>query len=78
VISGSENDVFTAIYKVLRSFMYEEIEKSHQDFSDITTIIQEHREFVDAIRTGKAARAEEVVRKHITSIKRRLANVLMK
>lgn len=78
VISGSENKVFTAIYKVLRSFMYEEIEKSHQDFTDITSIIQEHREFVDAIRTGKAVKAEEVVRKHIASIKRRLANVLKK
>jgi len=78
VIGGSDNKVFTAIYKVLRSFMYEEIEKSHQDFSDITTIIQEHREFIDAIRTGKAAKAGEVVRKHIASIKQRLANVLNK
>ncbi|UCF97779.1 MAG: FadR family transcriptional regulator [Spirochaetaceae bacterium] len=78
VIGGSDNKVFTAIYQVLRSFMYEEIEKSHQDFTDITTIIQEHREFIDAIRTGKAGIAEEIVRKHIASIKRRLANVLKK
>jgi DNA-binding FadR family transcriptional regulator len=78
VISGSDNEVFTSIYKVLRSFMYEEIEKSHQDFTDITSIIEEHREFVDAIRTGRSAKAAEVVRKHIASIKRRLANVLRK
>lgn len=78
VIGGSENEVFTAIYKVLRSFMYEEIEKSHQDFTDITSIIQEHREFVDAIRSGDSVQAAEVCRNHIASIKRRLANVLKK
>ena len=74
-IAGCGNRLFTAVYAVLRSFMYEEIEKSHQDFTDITTIIQEHEEFVKALRSGDTLIAQRTVRTHIASIKRRLANV---
>jgi DNA-binding FadR family transcriptional regulator len=74
-IAGCDNRLFTAVYAVLRSFMYEEIEKSHQDFTDITTIIQEHEEFVKALRSGDTLIAQRTVRTHIASIKRRLANV---
>ena len=78
VISGGGNRLFASIYGVLRSFMYEEIEKSHRDFSDISSIIEEHQETIDAIRTGDALQAQEVVRRHIASIKQRLENVLKK
>lgn len=78
VITSGKNVPFSSIYQVLRSFMYEEIEKSHQDFSDISTIIPEHQEFLDAIKTGDPLQAQNVVRKHIASIKKRLANVLKK
>ena len=74
-IAGCDNRLFTAVYAVLRSFMYEEIEKSHQDFTDITTIIQEHEEFVKALRSGDTLVAQRTVRTHIASIKKRLANV---
>lgn len=74
-IAGCGNRLFTALYSVLRAFMYEEIEKSHQDFADITTIIQEHEEFVKALRSGDPCVAQRTVRAHIASIKRRLANV---
>lgn len=75
-IAGCSNRLFTAVYGVLRAFMYEEIEKSHQDFSDITTIIQEHEEFLKAVRSGDTAVAQRTVRGHIASIKKRLENVL--
>jgi DNA-binding FadR family transcriptional regulator len=75
-IAGCGNRLFTAVYGVLRAFMYEEIEKSHQDFSDISTIIQEHEEFVKALRSGDTAIAQHTVRAHIASIKKRLENVL--
>jgi DNA-binding FadR family transcriptional regulator len=78
IIAAGENQLFSAIYRVLRSFMYEEMEKSHRDFADIRVILQEHREFAEAIRTGETAQAAAVVRKHIASIKRRLGNVLRK
>jgi GntR family transcriptional repressor for pyruvate dehydrogenase complex len=78
IIDGSENRLFTAVYNVLRAFMYEEIEKSHRDFSDLSTIVQEHQEFIDAVKTGDPCAAQIVVRKHIESIKKRLANVLAK
>jgi DNA-binding FadR family transcriptional regulator len=78
VIAGVGNELFNSVYRVLRAFMYEEIEKSHQDFTDISTIIQEHQEFVQAIRTGDPSRAMQTARAHIGSIKKRLANVLKK
>jgi GntR family transcriptional repressor for pyruvate dehydrogenase complex len=75
-IAGGGNRLFAAVYDVLRAFMYEEIEKSHQDFSDISTIIQEHEQFVRAVRSGDPMLAQRTVREHIASIKKRLENVL--
>jgi len=75
-IAGCGNRLFSAIYGVLRAFMYEEIEKSHQDFSDISTIVQEHEEFLKALRSGDPLTAQRTVRAHIASIKKRLRNVL--
>jgi GntR family transcriptional repressor for pyruvate dehydrogenase complex len=74
-IAGCGNRLFTALYAVLRAFMYEEIEKSHQGLTDITTIIQEHEEFVKALRSGDTSVAERTVRAHIASIKSHLTNV---
>jgi DNA-binding FadR family transcriptional regulator len=76
VITGFQNDLFNNVYSVLRAFMYEEIEKSHQDFTDITTIIQEHEEFVKAVRSGDPLVAQRTVRTHVASIKKRLENVM--
>jgi len=75
-IAGCGNRLFTAVYGVLRAFMYEEIEKSHQDFADIATIIQEHEEFVKAVRSGDPLIAQRTVRTHVASIKKRLENVM--
>ena len=58
--------------------MYEEIEKSHRDFTDISTIVEEHRQFVRAIRSGDPCVAMQTGRNHVVSIKKRLANVLKK
>jgi DNA-binding GntR family transcriptional regulator len=77
-IGGCGNRLFTAVYSVLRAFMYEEIEKSHQDFTDISTIIHEHEQFVKALRSGDPPTAQRTVWNHISSIKRRLKNVLKK
>jgi GntR family transcriptional regulator, transcriptional repressor for pyruvate dehydrogenase complex len=76
IIDSGDNALFSSIYEILRSFMREEIEKSHKDFTDIKTIIQEHRLFIDAIRSGDIGVAQQTVLNHIASIKRRLANVL--
>jgi GntR family transcriptional repressor for pyruvate dehydrogenase complex len=78
VIAGVGNALFNSVYGVLRAFMYEEIEKSHQDFTDISTIIEEHQEFVEAVRSGDSSRAMETGRQHVHSIKKRLENVLRK
>jgi DNA-binding FadR family transcriptional regulator len=76
IIDSSRNALFSSIYEILRSFMREEIEKSHKDFTDIKTIIPEHLLFIDAVRSGDIVVAQQTVLNHIASIKRRLANVL--
>lgn len=76
IIDSGGNPLFSSIYEILRSFMREEIEKSHKDFTDIKTIIQEHRLFIDAVKSGDIVVAQQTVLNHIASIKRRLANVL--
>lgn len=78
VIAGGGNELFNAVYRVLRAFMYEEIEKSQQDFIDISTIIEEHQAFYDAILSGDGNLAMKTGREHVASIKKRLANVMMK
>jgi DNA-binding FadR family transcriptional regulator len=75
-IAGCGNRLFSAIYGVLRAFMYEEIEKSHQAFTDISTIVQAHEEFLRALRSGDPLTAQRTVRAHIASIKRHLKDVL--
>jgi DNA-binding transcriptional regulator YhcF (GntR family) len=47
----------TFVHNVPRAFMYEKIEKSHRDFSDLSTIVQEHQEFIDAVKTGDQSAA---------------------
>lgn len=76
IIDSGGNPLFSSIYEILRSFMREEIEKSHKDFTDIKTIIQEHRLFIDAVKSGDIVVAQQTVLNHIASIKRRLANVM--
>jgi len=75
-IAGCGNRLFVAVYDVLRAFMYEEIEKTHQGFADISTIIQEHEEFVRAVRSGDTLAAQRTVRDHVASIKKNLETVL--
>lgn len=76
LIGGSGTELFTAIYGVLRSFMYEEIEKHYRSYPDITSFIGEHRAYVDAIRSGDAHQALEVVHAHIAGIRARLMDPL--
>ena len=76
IIDSGQNALFSSIYDILRSFMREEIEKSHKDFTDIQTIIQEHQLFIDAVKSGNIVIAQQTVLNHIADIKRRLANVL--
>lgn len=77
IIAANGNRLFSEIYQVLRSFMYEEIEKSHKDFADIKTIIMEHETFINAVKKGDPNHSSVVVLEHIDSIKRRLANVIL-
>jgi DNA-binding FadR family transcriptional regulator len=77
-IAGCGNRLFSAVYGVLRAFMYEEIEKSHQAFTDISTILQSHERFLGALRSGDALVAQRTVREHIASIKKHLESVLKK
>jgi DNA-binding FadR family transcriptional regulator len=75
VITGSGNQLFSAVYGVLRSFMYEEIERTHEWFGDISTIIREHEQFVEAVKSGNPCVALKTVADHIENIKKHLDDV---
>jgi len=75
VIAASGNQVFLAVYRVLRSFMFEEIGRTHQRFVDISTIIQEHEQFLNAVKSGNPCLSLKTVADHIESIKNHLDDV---
>jgi len=69
VIEGCGNKIFQELYIVLRSFMYDEIEKSQRQESNRRHIIEEHKALLDALITGDKLRAEEAYLAHINNIK---------
>jgi len=77
IIAASNNSLFTAIYRTLRAFMHEEIKKSLQNVN-MQKSIREHKEFIEAIKTGNVDSALEVHRKHIRWISDKLRGVPVK
>ena len=52
IIKGSGNPILISMYEMLRSFMYEEIDKAIQAFEDYHTTIGNHQRVIDKIKTG--------------------------
>ncbi len=68
VIRGSGNSLFTAIYKTLKSFMYREIDITHQEVTDLSFIVTEHRAILESILNGNTLRAVKSFREHMNSM----------
>jgi GntR family transcriptional regulator, transcriptional repressor for pyruvate dehydrogenase complex len=66
-IEGSENSLFTAIYRTLKAFMTEEITRTHAALEDLGDVVKEHQLILDAIRTGNASKAKRAFEAHLNS-----------
>ena len=67
VIEGSENSLFTAIYKTLKAFMTEEIHKTHEGLEDFSDIVDEHWDILHSIQTGNISKAKRAFEAHMGS-----------
>ncbi len=72
IVESTGNSLFYSIYKTLKSFMYEEIVISQNDYSDPALIVQEHQQIIDTIRSGEINRSVETYSAHIENIENRL------
>ncbi len=72
IIKSTGNSLFYSIYKTLKSFMYEEIIISQNDYSDPALIVQEHQQIIDTIRSGRINQSVETFSAHIANIENRL------
>lgn len=67
IIEGSENSLFTAIYRTLKAFMTEEINRTHEALENLGDVVQEHQLILEAIKTGNAAKAKKAFEAHLNS-----------
>ncbi len=72
VVKSTENSLFYSIYKTLKSFMYEEIVQSQNDYADPGLIVSEHQDIIDTIMSGDINRSVKTFNSHIVNIENRL------
>ena len=72
IVKSTENSLFYSIYKTLRSFMYEEILQSQNDYEDPALIVAEHQNIVETIKSGEINRSVKTFNSHIENIENRL------
>ena len=67
IIEASDNNVYSNIYQTLKSFMHEEIKKTHKNNPPLSSSVDGHREIIDAIRNKDHAAAVRAFKIHIDS-----------
>jgi DNA-binding FadR family transcriptional regulator len=74
IVKASGNALFVSIYDLLHGFIQETMLKTRSPGAGrgLKTINDEHRKILDAIRTGTALDAIEVVKEHLHHQKRSL------
>ncbi|MDA3958588.1 FadR/GntR family transcriptional regulator [Oceanispirochaeta sp.] len=72
IVKSTGNSLFYSIYKTLKSFMYEEIVQSQNDYSDQNMIVSEHQSIIDTIQSGQINSSVETFSSHIDNIESRL------
>ncbi len=75
IIQGCSNTLFSSLFKTLKSFLYNEIEQSQLDYTDLTMIPEEHELLLDALLSGKKSSVYSAYSDHILNIKERLRNM---
>lgn len=67
IIEGGRNSLFIAIYETLRSFMHEEISRTHQVHEHTEGLITQHDGILQAIKTGDPKEALKAFQVHMSS-----------
>lgn len=68
IINAGGNDLFSAMFRTLQSFMREEIFQSYRRMTDLDEVADDHAEMVQVMRTGAADVAIERHRSHFVRI----------
>jgi len=76
IIASSENNAFINIYHTLRSFMHEEIKKTNIYVSERSSLVEEHRAILMAVKSGDEDKTIKVQKDHITNIKLQLKQAM--
>lgn len=66
VISCADNSIFERLFSTLETFMMEEIDIVYQEYTDFTTLLPNHQEILDAIKSCDIPLAITLCRSHIT------------
>ena len=72
IIKGSNNSLFITIYRLLRTFLYEEIKQTFREITNLEDRLNEHLQFIDAIESGDTQKVQEILRRHISTIRLKL------
>jgi len=67
IINASGNNVYINIYQTLKSFMHEEIEKTNKEDTVVSTVVNEHRAIVEAVRKKDLTAALNALDTHINN-----------
>lgn len=74
IIEAQKNPQFHSLYHTLRSFLFEEIRKSQEDYQDPVLIAEEHNKIIQAISSGNQETVRAIYTGHIENTKRRIQN----
>ncbi len=72
ILTGSENALFLSLFETLKSFLYNEIEKSQMKYQDLDRIHKEHKTLLNALKSGNSMKVFTSYSGHITNIKEKL------
>jgi DNA-binding FadR family transcriptional regulator len=76
IIVSSENNVFINIYHTLRSFMHEEIKKTNIYDSERSSLVEEHRAILTALKSGDEDNTIAMHKNHINNINKQLKQAM--
>lgn len=68
VIEYSENDLFNSLYETLKAFLKEEVEVTNLNYQNPVEIWQEHRNLLDALKSGERVTVINEYDNHLRNI----------
>lgn len=72
IIQETNNTIFLSIFKLLHKFTRDEMLKTHEKYTDIHKLVEEHRVIIEAIKTKDPLKALQIHAEHFPLILRNL------